>query len=242
MGRGTISKTRMAVVAATVAALAACAAPPPPPAPVAVAPPPPPMVVIPPRPTPPAGAFATMAIPQLSSAGIRETVNVGISEQQTLWNLRSGLNVAALNCTRPEHTGLVDNYRTFLKVHSRELAAANNALAAEYRNKHGRSFREYQDAYMTRVYNYFALPPVLPDFCNVAMQLSGEVNQVPGGQLREFAQNALPRMEQVFENFFSAYEKYRVDLAAWDARYGGGGSRTLEATYRQATSVAAGSN
>lgn len=242
MGRGLITKTKLAVVSAAVATLAACAAPPPPPAPIAVAPPPPPRVVIPPRPTPPAGAFATMAIPQMSAGGIRQTVNTGISEQQALWNVRSGLNVAALNCTRPEHAALVDNYRTFLKRHSRELASANRNLATEYRNKHGGSFRNYQDAYMTRVYNYFALPPVLPDFCNVALQLSGEVNQVPSGQLRVFAQTALPRMEQVFENFFSAYEKYRVDLAAWDARYGTGGPRNLDASYRQASSAASGSN
>lgn len=241
MGRANFAKTRMAVVAAGVAILAGCAAPPAPPPPVAVAPPPP-RVVIPPRPTPPAGAFATMAIPQMSVDGVRQTVNTGISEQQTLWNVRSALNVAALNCTRPEHGALVDNYRTFLKRHSRELASANRALANEYRAKHGGSFRVHQDAYMTRVYNYFALPPVLPDFCNVALEVSDQSTQVPSGQLLVFSRTALPRMEQVFENFFSAYEKYRVDLAAWDSRYGSTASRTLEASYVQSGNIATGSN
>lgn len=152
---------------------------------------------------------------------MRMTVNRNISPAQELWNLRSGLNVAALNCLRPQHAMLVENYRTFLKLHSRELAATNRKLADEYRQKHGRSFRDRQDAYMTQVYNYFALPPALPDFCDVALALSDEVVQVKPGQLGVFSATALPRMEAVFENFFSAYEKYRVDLAAWDSRYGG---------------------
>lgn len=177
-----------------------------------------------------------MAIPQISTAGVRQTVNTGISQQQALWNVRSGLNVAALNCLRPEHAGLVDNYRAFLKHHSRELAATNRALANEYRSKYGRGFRDQQDAYMTRVYNYFALPPVLPEFCNVALELSHEIVGVPAGKLDEFSPIALARMEQVYENFFSAYERYRVDLAAWDARYGNTVTHTLEANYRQASS------
>jgi hypothetical protein len=183
-----------------------------------------------------------MAIPRVTSTGVRETVNTGISEQQALWNVRSGLNVAALNCLRSEHAALVENYRTFLKRHSRQLAATNSALAREYRNKHGRSYRDQQDAYMTRVYNYFALPPVLPEFCDVAHQLSHEVVQVKPGELDTFAMQALPRMEAVYQNFFSAYEKYRVDLAAWDARFGSSGVRTLEATYGASSTASIGSN
>lgn len=184
-----------------------------------------------------------MAIPGLTATGARQTVNTGISDHQKLWNVRSGLNVAALNCLRPEHAALVDNYKAFLKRHSRELAATNRALANEYRQKHGRSFRNHQDAYMTQVYNYFALPPVLPEFCDVAHELSHEIVTVPAGKLDEYSPTALARLEKVFEDFFSAYEKYRVDLAAWDARYGQGGSTTLEANYARAGSQASsGSN
>lgn len=229
-------KTRLALAAALGAVVAACAAPPPPPPPVVVAPPPPPKIVIPPRPTPPAGAFATMAVPQLTPDGRRLTVNHGITPEQKLWNVRSGLNVAALNCLQPEHATLVDNYRAFLKRHSRELARTNRELAAQYRKEHGRGFRAAQDAYMTKVYNYFALPPVLPQFCDVAHQVSHEVVQVEPGELESFSETALARLEAVFHNFFAAYEKYRVDLAAWDARYGNGGVHTLEANYRQASS------
>lgn len=232
MGRSAMAKAKIAAVVAGVVTLAACAAPPPPPPPQVYAPPPPPpVVVIPPRPVPPAGAFATMAIPQVSAAGERQTVNTGITAEQRLWNLRSGLNVAALNCLQPQHAALVENYRQFLKQHSRQLASTNRELANQYRAKHGRSFRDHQDAYMTRVYNYFALPPVLPDFCNAALDVSNDAIAVQPGQLHVFTETALPRLEAVYENFFRAYEQFRVDLAAWDARYGPGGVRTMEASY-----------
>jgi len=204
-------------VATGIAALGACATPPPPPLPP---PPPPQAIVIPPRPTPPLGAVAAMVIPARDAMGVRMTVNRNISPEQELWNVRSGLNVAALNCLRPQHSMLVSNYGAFLKRHSRELASVNRKLADEYRQKHGRRFRDQQDSYMTQVYNYFALPPILPEFCDAALELSNEAIQVPSGKLADFSTTALPRLEAVFENFFSAYEKYRVDLAAWDSRYG----------------------
>lgn len=251
MNAGSSAGLRIAIVATGVAALAACATPP------ASAPPPPPppqaqarAVVIPPRPRPPSGSVERMVIPAIGYDGHRQTVNTGISSLQRLWNLRSGLNVAALNCQRAQHAALVDNYRTLLKRHSRELARANTALASEYRKAHGSSFRNVQDSYMTRVYNYFALPPTMPQFCDVALELSHEVAQIAPGQLENYSATALPRMEMVFEDFFRTYEQYRVDLAAWDSRYGTGGNAAygvglaattqpvvqLDAQYRQAGS------
>ncbi len=232
MGHAMFMNMRMLFVVGAAATLAACgtAAPPPPPV-VYAPPPPPPKIVIPPRPTPPAGAFATMAVPQMMPEGVRQTVNYGISPEQKLWNVRSGLNVAALNCRSSQHVALADNYRTFLNRHKRQLSRTNRTLASQYRKEHGRSYRNAQDAYMTRVYNYFALPPALPAFCNVAHQISQEAAQVPAGQLHTFAETALPRMEAVYDEFFSAYEKYRVDLAAWEARYGQNSSVTMDANY-----------
>lgn len=217
---------RIVVVTAGSAALAACGATSAPPPRVALPAPPsaPKAMVIPPRPLPPTGAVERMTIPALGRDGQRLTVNRGISSMQTLWNLRSGLNVAALNCQRAQHTALVDNYKVLLKRHSRELAKANTALAAEYRKAHGASYRSVQDTYMTRVYNYFALPPTLPQFCDAALAVSGEVVKVAPGGLEQYSLTALPRLEAVFENFFRSYEQYRVDLTAWDSRYGRAGA------------------
>ena len=236
MIQSAVVKIKIVAIAVASAALAACGTSAPPPPVVYAPPPPPPKIVIPPKPTPPAGAFATMAVPQMGATGVRQTVNYGISNEQKLWNVRSGLNVAALNCRSPQHVTLADNYREFLNKHRRELSRTNRTLDSQYRAEHGRQYRDAQDAYMTRVYNYFALPPALPEFCNVAHELSQEIVQVPAGQLGNFTEVALPRMEAVYDQFFSAYEKYRVDLAAWEARYGQGGATTLEATYGPQTS------
>ncbi|OGS53886.1 MAG: hypothetical protein A3J40_06935 [Erythrobacter sp. RIFCSPHIGHO2_12_FULL_63_10] len=249
MSEGLGKGLRITIVAAGIAALAACATPAPPPPPT---PPPPPaqVVVIPPRPLPPVGAVDHMTIPAHGMDGRYLTVNTGISSAQTLWNLRSGLNVAALNCQGIEHAAMVDNYKILLNRHSRELARANTALATEFRKEHGSSFRNVQDSYMTRVYNYFALPTTMPQFCDVALEVSREVAQLAPGGLEQYSVGALPRLEAVFEGFFRTYEQYRVDLAAWDSRYGasvyaayGPGYQAaaqpvvqLDAQYRQAAS------
>lgn len=190
--------------------------------PIAVVLPPPPIappVVIPPRPYPPIGAPANMAIPSLGPDGVRNTVNAHLSATQTLWNFRSAYNVAALNCLRPEHGEIVVGYRAFLKKHAKGLQAANRGVDSEFKAKHGAAFVRPREAYMTQVYNYFANPVTLRAFCDASLAMSREVQLVPPAQLQAFSMTELPKIEQVFEAFFRAYEQYRIDAANWDARY-----------------------
>jgi len=214
---------RKVAVAAMVAAVAACTTAPPPPPPPPPPAPPPVAVVIPPRPTPPHGAIGTMIVPPIGADGVRQTVNAHLTPAQMTWNLRSALNVAALNCLEAEHAGILSNYKVFLTTHAGGLAATNKTVAGEFRKKFGASYRDMQDSYMTQVYNYFALPPALDNFCDMSLTVSDELRAVPKGQLDAFAAGALPRIEGVFENFYRSYEQYRVDVAAWDARYGRAG-------------------
>ena len=220
VSRAATQSARIATIVTAVAVLAACTTPPPPPPPPpppAAAPPP---VVIPPRPTPPMGASKGMVIPMVATTGVRQTVNANLTPAQTTWNLRSALNVAALNCLDPKYTGLVENYGAMLKNNARELSATNRALQSEFRQRYGGTYRDVQDSYMTQVYNYFALPPAKNAFCDVAFAVSQEALAVPSGDLEVFAASALPRIESAFEDFFRAYEQYRIDLQAWDSRYG----------------------
>ena len=166
------------------------------------------------------GATTSMTIPMVAATGVRQTVNANLTPAQTTWNLRSALNVAALNCIEPQYAGLVDNYGAFLKRNARELSAANRALQSEFRQRYGGTYRDVQDSYMTQVYNYFALPPAKKDFCDVSYTVSGELLAITPTDLDTFASMALPRIERVFEDFFRAYEQYRVDLQAWDSQYG----------------------
>ena len=166
-------------------------------------------------------ATTNMTIPMVAAvSGVRQTVNANLTPAQTTWNLRSALNVAALNCLEPQYTGMVDNYGAFLKRNARELSATNRALQSEFRQRYGATFRDVQDSYMTQVYNYFALPPAKADFCDISYAIGVEANQVEPGELGVYASTALPRIEAVFEDFFRAYERYRVDLQAWDSQYG----------------------
>lgn len=185
-------------------------------------------------------ATAGMTIPMVAATGVRQTVNANISTAQTTWNLRSALNVAALNCLDPEYTGLVDNYGAFLKRNAKVLSSTNRALRGEFRERYGQSYLDDQDAYMTKVYNYFALPPAKNEFCEVSFAISKEALQVVPDDLDTFAATALPRIEGVFEDFFRAYEQYRVDLQAWNSQYGPSPVTTTVQGYATAMDPAAG--
>lgn len=155
----------------------------------------------------------------MSATGVRQTVNAGISSAQTTWNLRSAYNVAALNCLDPKHAQIVVNYRAFLKTQLKPLAAANKAVDAEFKTKFGPRFIPPREAYMTQVYNYFALPPTLPSFCDAALAMSAEAATIKPADLDGFSARALPQIEAVFLQFYRSYEQYKDDLAGWQAKY-----------------------
>ena len=207
-----------ALILGAIAALSGCGAPPPPPP----APPPPPPVVqevIPPRPTPPDHASASLLTPPLGADGLRQSVNRGISPGQALWNLRSAWNVAALDCPQPQYVAIQDGYRQFLKANGRALTATNKKIDAEFRAKYGAGYVTQREAYMTGVYNHFALPPTMGHFCDAVAAVQRDAAGVKPADLANFAVNELPSIEVVFDQFFDQYDKYRADAAAWDARY-----------------------
>ena len=163
-----------------------------------------------------------MDIPPVGAGGMRQTVNAGLSEDETLWHFRSGWNVAALNCLDAEHQPILDGYGAFLKKFQRKLTATNTAIDAQFRreNSSRNDAIKAREAFMTQVYNYFAMPPARADFCNVMLGIANEYITAPPEDANLFAAYGLSRIEAVFERFFRAYEQYRVDSSAWDARYG----------------------
>lgn len=233
---------RFLPAAVLAAALASCAAPAPPPPP----PPPPPKPYIPPppKPKPPAGASGNLVIPPLDPSGLRQSVNRGISSTQMLWNLRSAFNVAALNCSDPKHAEILPRYRAFLKNYNATLAATNRKVDAEFKARYGAKFTAPREAYMTSVYNHFALPPMMNEFCNAALAVTSDLDaitppappapprnkgakavpaKVPTlkpAELEAFAVRSLPNIEVVYDDFYRRYEQYQRDLAEWNAKYG----------------------
>lgn len=211
---------------------ASCNKPAPPPPTPPPPPPPPPVVAIPPRPTPPDGASPNMVVPPLGPDGLRVSINRGISPVQTLWNLRSAWNVAALDCPEAQFP-VQDSYRAFLTNDARLLRETQRKMDAEFRAKYGVGFMAQRDAYLTSVYNHFALPPTLPYFCAAVVAMAHDAEGVTPDRMPAFAQAEMPSVEIVFDQFYQQYEKYRADLAAWDAKYGppagSGGAATIPA-------------
>jgi hypothetical protein len=155
----------------------------------------------------------------MDGMGFRHTVNYGLSTAQTTWNLRSAYNVAALNCADPKHAQILVNYRAFLRAQARKLSTVNLVVDQEFRARNGAKFVAPREAYMTQVYNYFALPPTLPAFCDAVLAMSSEAATVKSADLDSFAARNLAMLDSVFQRFFLSYDQYRVDLAAWQAKY-----------------------
>ena len=189
--------------------------PPPPPPP----PPPPVVVYIPPRPTPPLGASPLFKVPLVGTDGKRLSVNSNIGPLQTVWNFRSAYNVAALDCQSAEHNEVLVGYKHFLKVHKVALLKANRAVDADFRKRYGGAYIRPREAYMTQVYNYYAFPPTLHNFCDSALLMARESMTLKPAELTAFAARYLPQFDMLFENFYHSYDQYRADAAAWDAKY-----------------------
>ncbi len=120
-----------------------------------------------------------------------------------LWNLRSGLNVAALQCQFSPYLRTVDNYNGILAHHSRELAAAYAALEGYFRRVHGRTGPRRFDEYSTQTYNNFSTFQAQLGFCQTAARISkealarrkGELHQVASARMRELRSSLTPAHE-----------------------------------------------
>jgi hypothetical protein len=203
-----------------IGSVAACA-PPPAPKPVPV---PPPVVVPPPPPAmplPPGGAASSTKLPPYGADGARVTPNRGLSRDETIWNFRSAINVAALNCQGPVWGAIAQNYNKMIVVHKTRLAQSNTAVDNEYRKRFaGQNALRVRDTRTTELYNYFALPPVREEFCNAGLRKSQEALGVPATAFPEYAIGALGDIDGIFLRFYDAYAKYEQDLADWKLKYG----------------------
>ncbi|MFN3452066.1 MAG: hypothetical protein ACK4ZE_07890 [Sphingorhabdus sp.] len=202
-----------------VGAVAACA-----PAPVKVAPPPIPVPVLPPpipsMPLPPGGAALSMNIPPVGVDGVRVTPNRNLSRDEKIWHFRSALNVAALNCQGPVWGQIATEYNKFIIIHKVLLSKTSKTVDREYVARYpGKNGLRVRDTRMTDLYNYFALPPVRAQYCDMSLRKLTEANTVPTGALPEYAIGGLADIDGVFVNFYDAYVKYERDLAEWNMKY-----------------------
>ena len=205
----------------SIGAVAACVpvpapAPAPPPPPIVVAAPPPPPV----RPLPPGGAAASFSVPPIGADGIRVTPNRSLSSNEAVWNFRSAMNVAALNCRGPVWDQIADNYNAFIKNNRLTLKKISRAIDREYRGRYrGQNSARVRDTKLTDLYNYYSLFAVKQEFCDITYAKSVEAATVSYKILPEFSAPALAEIDGVFIRFFNAFAQYQADLAEWNRLY-----------------------
>ena len=104
-----------------------------------------------------------------------------------LWNMRAGLNVAALSCQFSPYLRTVGNYNAIIAHHSRELAAAYTVLEGYFRRVNGRNGPRLFDQYSTNTYNGFSTMEAQFGFCQMAARLGKEALAMPKGQFGQFS-------------------------------------------------------
>ena len=125
---------------------------------------------------------------------------------QMLWNLRSGLNVAALQCQFSPYLRAVSNYNALLAHHSRELATAYTTLSGYFTRLHGaREGPRRFDDYSTTTYNNFSTLQAQMGFCQTATNIAKEALTRPKGELHVIASS---RMRELRNSLVAAGPRF----------------------------------
>ncbi len=123
-----------------------------------------------------------------------------------IWNLRAGLNVAALQCQFSPYLRTVDNYNAILAHHSRELAAAYATIEGYFRRIHGpRNGPRRFDDYSTQTYNNFSTLQAQLGFCQTASRIGKDALARPKGQ---FGATAQARMRELRGSLTAVSDNY----------------------------------
>jgi len=120
-----------------------------------------------------------------------------------LWNLRAGLNVAALQCQFSDYLRAVPNYNGLLAHHSTELAVAYTALNAYFKRTLGAKGQKAFDDYSTITYNNWSSAQAQQIFCQTATNIAKSALAAPKGQLYPIAQ---ARMRELRNALVPAYD------------------------------------
>lgn len=126
-----------------------------------------------------------------------------------LWNLRAGLNVAALQCQFSPFLRSVDNYNGILAHHSKELAEAYTTMNNYFKRVQGNPAKGQKafDDYTTITYNNWSTLQAQLGFCQTASDIAKEALLQPKGQLYRTAQ---ARMREFRSSLTPVYDRLLV--------------------------------
>jgi hypothetical protein len=109
-------------------------------------------------------------------------------QAEDVWHLRSGLNVAALNCRGRGVANVAPGYNRMLSRHRTILAAAVQSEQARYP---GRAY----DSHITQVFNRYSLIRNHRIYCAEVQTIVGRVNAASSPELIRMAPAALDQIE-----------------------------------------------
>ncbi|MBB4640248.1 hypothetical protein [Rhizorhapis suberifaciens] len=140
-----------------------------------------------------------------------------------LWNLRAGLNVAALQCQFEPTLLTLSNYNSLLAHHKEELASSFKTLGDYFKRVQGKRGQMALDQYGTRIYLGFSTVRAQLNFCQTAASVGRDAIFAPRGMLydvarkrmRELRNSLVPHGEQAFGN--PTYN-YRANLPSLDEK------------------------
>ena len=125
-------------------------------------------------------------------ATIMKPLTPAEAEANAIWNLRAGLNVAALQCQYSPFFATVRIYNDLLKLHSAELAAAQVTMLAHFKRYDGTKALNSFDQYTTRTYNSFSTLDAQYAFCLASSEVGRGALMLVRGQLGKYALGATP--------------------------------------------------
>jgi hypothetical protein len=123
---------------------------------------------------------------------------------ETIWHMRSALNVAALSCRSGPYRQIASNYNQMLRRHRAVLAEAYAQEQAVFRARYGKDWQRRQDSHLTSLYNGFANLATQRPFCATAMTISARVNDMDAAQFRDYSRTALAQLERPRANHYLA--------------------------------------
>lgn len=148
-----------------------------------------------------------------------------------VWNLRSALNVAALQCQFEPSLLTVENYNTALANHKDELKKSFDTITKYFTrvNKGAKPGQTAMDRYGTRTYSAFTTVGAQFGFCQTAAKVAIDAAYAPRGELYKVAVADMSALRNSLvpwgEERFPGYARIdtrvslpRLDDACWSKR------------------------
>lgn len=110
-----------------------------------------------------------------------------------IWNMRAGLNAAALQCGFEPSFRTLENYNAILSDHNAELTASFNTLSAYFKrvNDTPAASQKAFDTFGTRTYSGFSTVQAQYDFCTAAGKVGRIALFTPRGSFATMAREHL---------------------------------------------------